>query len=85
MRLTRTWTLTLVLLTGAVAARADAPLAPAIQLFQAGRFAEAQKAFVDHPAAHPQDADGAYWTGRALLAMRDFDHAIEWLEKASAE
>lgn len=83
MKLTRTSTLAFVLLTGAVAAHADGPLAPAIQLFQAGRYAEAQKAFAAYAAAHPKDVDGVYWTGRALLALRDADHAIDWLEKAT--
>lgn len=83
MKLARIWTLATVLLAGAVAARADGSLAPAIQLFGAGRYVEAQKAFVAYAAAHPMDADGAYWTGRALLALHDAAHAIDWLEKAA--
>jgi len=83
MKLIRISTLAFVLLSGAVAAGADTPLDPAIQLFQAGRYAEAHKTFAAYAAAHPKDVDGAYWTGRALLGMRDADKAIDWLEKAA--
>ena len=83
MKVARTSILATLLLACSVAARADAPLAPAIQLFEAGRYAEAQKAFAAYAAAHPQDPDGAYWTGRSLLQLHDFPQAVEWLEKAT--
>jgi tetratricopeptide (TPR) repeat protein len=83
MKLARNWILATLLLASAIAARADAPLAGAIQLFEAGRYTEAQKVFAAYAAAHPKDADGAYWTGRTLLALHDTSKAIDWLERAT--
>ncbi len=84
MQYARTWMLVTVALAGTATVRADTALAPAIALFDAGRYAEAQKAFAAYATAHPKDAEGAYWTGRAFFALHDAPHAAEWLEKAAA-
>jgi len=72
-----------LLLQPVLASGAEGPLATAIQLFDAGRYAEAHRAFDTYAAAHPRDAEGAYWNGRSLLALHDNSKAIEWLEKAT--
>jgi tetratricopeptide (TPR) repeat protein len=70
---------------GALAAAAPpaGPLAPGIQAFEARRFEEARKFFAPYAAAHPRDADAAYYLGRTLLGLRKTDEAVDWLEKAA--
>lgn len=69
--------------SAASAAPAAGPLAPGIQAFDARRFDEARKFFAPYAAAHPQDADAAFYLGRALLGLRQTDDAVDWLEKAA--
>ncbi|HET9768907.1 MAG TPA: tetratricopeptide repeat protein [Thermoanaerobaculia bacterium] len=75
--------LLVTLASAASAAPATGPLAPGIQAFEARRFEEARKFFAPYAAAHPQDADAAYYLGRTLAALRQTDDAIAWLEKAA--
>lgn len=91
MKLTRSWALAALLLaiastspTNAAPAPAPAgPLAPGIAAFEARRYEEARKVFAPYAAAHPKDADAAYWLGRALNGLGKVDEAVEWLEKAT--
>ena len=69
--------------SAASAATATGPLAPGIQVFEARRFEEARKFFAAYAAAHPRDADAAYYLGRSLLGLRKTDEAVDSLEKAA--
>lgn len=80
-------TLVLVLMLAAplaapLTASVDPALAPAIGQFQSGQFAQAQGAFATYVAAHPNDADGHYWNGRALIGLRRVDAGVAALETA---
>ena len=77
--------LLLVTLASAASAAAPAtgPLAPGIQAFEARRYEEARKFFAPYAAAHPKDAEAAYYLGRTLANLRQTDDAVEWLEKAA--
>jgi len=87
MKRTRSAALAALLLvtvaSAASAAPAAGPLAPGIQAFEARRFEEARKFFAPYAAAHPRDADAAFYLGRTLLGLRQTDDAVEWLEKAA--
>ncbi|HXT51035.1 MAG TPA: tetratricopeptide repeat protein [Thermoanaerobaculia bacterium] len=91
MKPTQRWTVAVVvfaiLAPAALAAPAPAPpsgpLAPGIQAFEARRYEEARKFFAPYAAAHPRDADAAFYLGRTLLGLRKADEAVDWLEKAA--
>jgi tetratricopeptide (TPR) repeat protein len=85
MKLHRSSALVALLFTAAspVLAAATGPLAPGIDAFEARRYEEARKFFVPYAAAHPRDAEAAYYLGRTLNALRQLEDAIEWLEKAT--
>jgi tetratricopeptide (TPR) repeat protein len=77
------WLAAIVMATTSVARGVDNPLAPAIAQYDAGRYAEAQRSFAAYATAHPSDGDAAYWNGRALLALKQPEQAIEALEQAA--
>src|SRR6185503_137670 len=86
MKLYRPLLLATIALSTAAAAAAPAPagpIAPAVQAFEARRYEEARKLLAPYAAAHPKDAEAAFYLGRALLGLRQNDEAVEWLEKAT--
>jgi tetratricopeptide (TPR) repeat protein len=72
-----------LLLTSAPATAAEGAAAQGIELFKAGRAAEAKKVLEPWAKAHPKDAEAAYYLGRSFFSLRDYPQAIEWLEKAT--
>ena len=62
---------------------AEGASAQGIQLFNAGKAAEARKALEPWAKAHPKDAEAAYYLGRSFWLLRDYEQAIEWLETAT--
>jgi tetratricopeptide (TPR) repeat protein len=62
---------------------AEGAAAQGIQLFSSGRAAEAKKVLEPWAKAHPKDAEAAYYLGRAYWVLRDYDPAVDWLEKAT--
>jgi tetratricopeptide (TPR) repeat protein len=83
MTLSRSVLLALVMFGATGLARADDALAPAIKLFEGGRYADAKPVFAAYAAAHPDDADALFWNGRTLVALNDVEHGRESLEKAA--
>jgi len=86
MKLYRPLLLAAIALSTAAAAAPPAPagpIAPAVQAFEARRYEEARKLLAPYAAAHPKDAEAAFYLGRALLGLRKNDEAVEWLEKAT--
>ena len=85
MKLYRSWALVALLLVASpiLAAAPAGPLAPGITAFEARRYEEARKFFSPYAAAHPKDAEAAYWLGRTLNGLGKMDEAIEWLGKAT--
>lgn len=70
-------------LAAPLTAPTDPSLDAAIGQFRSGQFAPAQSAFAAYAAAHPQDADGFYWDGRALIGLRRIDDGVAALETAA--
>lgn len=76
----------LLLLGLAAAGRAAAPLADAIALYHAHRYAEAEELFRAAATAGPPDAEACYYLGRTLAKRNDpaaLREAAGWLEKAT--
>jgi tetratricopeptide (TPR) repeat protein len=69
-------------LLGSTALAASEAIAPGVQLFESRRFEEARKFFEPYVAKNPRDADGAYYLGRSLFALGQFEPAADQLEKA---
>lgn len=72
-----------LLLCSAPALAAEGAAAQGVQLYTAGRIAEARKVLEPWAKAHPKDAEAAYYLGRCWFVQQDYDQAIEWLGKAA--
>lgn len=58
-------------------------LAPGVQLFEAGRLAEARTFFETFAAGNPKSAAAAFYLGQISLALKEPEKAVGWLEKAA--
>jgi tetratricopeptide (TPR) repeat protein len=68
---------------GLKAAAQSAPLATqARELYDAGRYQDAEQAFATAAKKAPQEASLEYWIGRCFYELRDFNHAAKSLERA---
>ncbi len=54
-----------------------------IRLFNDKQWTTAQQFFESYTSEHPTDAVGAFYLGRTLFEQQQYEHAIEWLEKAT--
>jgi len=72
------------LLTPLAAVAAAPALAPGVQLFEGRRYEEARKLFEPYVAKNPRDADAVAYLGRTWFFLRDYEKAVDWLEKAAA-
>jgi tetratricopeptide (TPR) repeat protein len=69
---------------GAQAAAQRASLAPAIQLFESGRTAEAKPLFAAVVARDPRDAEAHFYLGRIAMRASSLGEAIAEFERAVA-
>lgn len=70
--------------TWALTARLEA-LPPDIQtLYDAGQYRQAAEALQAAVERNPTDASLQYWLGRSFFELRDFNHSISSLERATA-
>ena len=51
-------------------------LAPGVQLFETGRFAEARTFFETFAAGHPKSAAAAFYLGQISLTLKDAEKAV---------
>jgi tetratricopeptide (TPR) repeat protein len=73
----------LFLSADSASAQAGASSGAAARMVEAGRYAEARPILLEIVAREPQNADAAFWAGRALLGLGEADAAARHLEQAT--
>src|SRR5580765_7861375 len=68
---------------GVTVAYATADAEFGIRLFNDKQWTTAQQFFESFTSTHPTDAIGAFYLGRTLFEQQQYEHAVEWLEKAT--
>jgi tetratricopeptide (TPR) repeat protein len=53
-----------------------------IQLFDTGRWIEAERFFATFIERHPTDAAAAFYLGRSHFSQEHYEEAVRWLERA---
>jgi len=54
-----------------------------IRLFNDKQWTTAQQFFESYTVDHPTDAVSAFYLGRTLFEQQQYEHAVEWFEKAA--